>query len=120
MRRLLSCGVVLAVLTAPVATSAGTKSNAIHLMESLGITWEELDIRPAATQMLTDLGHPFGRGLSRLERLSALERIPARLRRFSDRPLFVSTWHGPSVRGTSSGALTRAARTRRWRMASRS
>ena len=44
------------------ATRAGTKSNAIHLMESLGITWEELDIRPAATQMLTDLGHPFGRG----------------------------------------------------------
>jgi NAD+ synthase (glutamine-hydrolysing) len=34
------------------ATSAGTKSNAIHLMDSLGITWEELDIRPAATQML--------------------------------------------------------------------
>jgi NAD+ synthase (glutamine-hydrolysing) len=44
------------------ATSAGTKSNAIHLMESLGITWEELDIRPAARQMLADLGHPFGRG----------------------------------------------------------
>ena len=44
------------------ATSAGTKANAIHLMESLGITWEELDIRPAATQMLADLGHPFGRG----------------------------------------------------------
>jgi NAD+ synthase (glutamine-hydrolysing) len=44
------------------ATSAGTKSNAVHLMESLGITWEELDIRPAATQMLRDLGHPFGRG----------------------------------------------------------
>ncbi len=44
------------------ATSAGTKSNAIHLMESLDITWEELDIRPAATQMLKDLGHPFGRG----------------------------------------------------------
>ena len=44
------------------ATSAGTKSNAVHLMESLGITWEELDIRPAATQMLKDLGHPFGRG----------------------------------------------------------
>ncbi|MFQ6171161.1 NAD(+) synthase [Oryzobacter sp. R7] len=44
------------------ATSAGTKSNAIHLMESLGIEWEELDIRPAARQMLADLGHPFGRG----------------------------------------------------------
>jgi NAD+ synthase (glutamine-hydrolysing) len=44
------------------ATSAGTRSNAIHLMESLGVTWEELDIKPAATQMLRDLGHPFGRG----------------------------------------------------------
>jgi NAD+ synthase (glutamine-hydrolysing) len=44
------------------ATSEGTKSNAVHLMDSLGITWEELDIRPAATQMLKDLGHPFGRG----------------------------------------------------------
>ncbi len=44
------------------ATSEGTKGNAVHLMESLGITWEELDIRPAATQMLEDLGHPFGRG----------------------------------------------------------
>jgi NAD+ synthase (glutamine-hydrolysing) len=44
------------------ATSEGTKGNAVHLMESLGITWEELDIRPAATQMLRDLGHPFGNG----------------------------------------------------------
>ena len=43
--------------------ATGTKSNAIHLMESLGITWEELDIRPAATQMLdATSGHPFGRG----------------------------------------------------------
>ncbi|MFC8504569.1 NAD(+) synthase [Pedococcus sp. NPDC057267] len=44
------------------ATSKGTKENAIHLMESLGITWEELDIRPAATQMLKGLGHPAGDG----------------------------------------------------------
>ncbi len=44
------------------ATSDGTKSNAIHLMESLGITFETLDIRPAATQMLKDLGHPAGNG----------------------------------------------------------
>ena len=50
-------------LTMPgFATSEGTRANAIHLMESLGTTWEELDIRPAATQMLRDLGHPFGRG----------------------------------------------------------
>jgi NAD+ synthase (glutamine-hydrolysing) len=44
------------------ATSDGTKGNAVHLMESLGITWEELDIRPAATQMLKGLGHPAGDG----------------------------------------------------------
>ncbi|MDB5560416.1 MAG: synthase, partial [Enterovirga sp.] len=39
-----------------------TKTNAIALMESLGVTWHELDIKPAARQMLADLGHPFGRG----------------------------------------------------------
>ncbi len=44
------------------ATSDYTKTNAIALMEALGITWKELDIRPAATQMLGDMGHPFGRG----------------------------------------------------------
>ena len=44
------------------ATSKGTKSNAITLMESLAITWEELDITPAARQMLKDLGHPAGEG----------------------------------------------------------
>ncbi|MFC7485793.1 NAD(+) synthase [Knoellia sp. CPCC 206453] len=44
------------------ATSDGTKSNAIHLMESLGITFETLDIKPTATQMLKDLGHPAGEG----------------------------------------------------------
>lgn len=48
-------------LTMPgFATSDRTKTNAIALMEALGITWEELDIRPAATQMLHEMGHPFG------------------------------------------------------------
>ena len=42
------------------ATSETTKVNAIHLMESLGVTWQEVDIRPAATQLLKDLDHPFG------------------------------------------------------------
>lgn len=42
------------------ATSDHTKTNAVALMESLQITWEELDIRPAATQMLRDMGHPYG------------------------------------------------------------
>jgi NAD+ synthase (glutamine-hydrolysing) len=44
------------------ATSGETKTNAIRLMEALGIASEELDIRPAARQMLSDMGHPFGRG----------------------------------------------------------
>ena len=44
------------------ATSEGTKSNAWKLMTAMGVTAEELDIRPAARQMLADLGHPFARG----------------------------------------------------------
>ncbi len=44
------------------ATSDGTKANAWKLMQALGVTAAELDIRPAATQMLADIGHPFAKG----------------------------------------------------------
>jgi NAD+ synthase (glutamine-hydrolysing) len=44
------------------ATGEATKSNAWKLMRVLGVTGEEIDITPAARQMLTDMGHPFGRG----------------------------------------------------------
>jgi len=44
------------------ATSAGTKSNAWELIHALGVTGEEIDIRPAARKMLEDLGHPFAKG----------------------------------------------------------
>jgi NAD+ synthase (glutamine-hydrolysing) len=44
------------------ATGEGTKANAWALMRALGITGEELDIRPAARQMLADMGHPFADG----------------------------------------------------------
>ncbi|WP_395671449.1 NAD(+) synthase [Phenylobacterium sp.] len=44
------------------ATSEGTKSNAWRLMRALGVTAEEIDIRPAATQLLKDMGHPFAAG----------------------------------------------------------
>ncbi len=44
------------------ATSEGTKSNAWKLMNALGITAEEIDIRPAARRMLEDIGHPFAEG----------------------------------------------------------
>jgi NAD+ synthase (glutamine-hydrolysing) len=44
------------------ATSDETKSNAWALMKALGITGGEIDIRPAARQMLADMGHPFAKG----------------------------------------------------------
>jgi NAD+ synthase (glutamine-hydrolysing) len=44
------------------ATSDGTKSHAWGLMRALGVTAAEIDIRPAARQMLADMDHPFARG----------------------------------------------------------
>ncbi len=44
------------------ATSDETKSNAWKLMEAFGTTAEEIDIKPAARQMLSDMGHPFSDG----------------------------------------------------------
>ena len=53
---------VLAYTLPGFATSDGTKRNAWTLMEALGVSAEEIDIRPAARQMLGDLGHPYARG----------------------------------------------------------
>jgi len=44
------------------ATGEETKGNAWALMNALGITGEEIDIKPAARQMLADMGHPFAKG----------------------------------------------------------
>lgn len=44
------------------ATGEATKSNAWALMRALGVVGEEIDIRPAAEQMLKDMGHPYARG----------------------------------------------------------
>jgi NAD+ synthase (glutamine-hydrolysing) len=44
------------------ATGDTTKGNAWKLMRSLGIVGEEIDIRPAAMQMLKDMKHPFAEG----------------------------------------------------------
>jgi NAD+ synthase (glutamine-hydrolysing) len=43
-------------------TSGHTLANAHRLMQELGITAAEVDIRPAATQMLRDIGHPAADG----------------------------------------------------------
>jgi len=44
------------------ATGERSRSNAHALMNSLGVTAEEIDIKPLALQMLSDLGHPFAAG----------------------------------------------------------
>jgi NAD+ synthase (glutamine-hydrolysing) len=43
-------------------TSEGTKGNAWKLMKALGITAEEIDIKPTAMTMLENIGHPFAKG----------------------------------------------------------
>jgi NAD+ synthase (glutamine-hydrolysing) len=44
------------------ATSERTRANAQRLMRALKVTANEIDIRPAALQMLRDIGHPYARG----------------------------------------------------------
>jgi NAD+ synthase (glutamine-hydrolysing) len=55
---------ILAFTMPGFATSERTKSNAWALMKALGVTGEEIDIKPAAMQMLRDMGHPFAKGES--------------------------------------------------------
>ena len=49
---------ILAYTMPGFATSERTKTNAHALMEALGVSAAEIDIRPSATQMLADIGHP--------------------------------------------------------------
>ena len=44
------------------ATGDATKANAWALMDALGVTGAEIDIRPVARRMLADMGHPFADG----------------------------------------------------------
>ena len=53
---------ILAFTLPGFATGERTKTNAIRLSQALGVTFEELDIRDTATLMLTEIGHPYGRG----------------------------------------------------------
>ena len=46
------------------ATGHATRTNAWRLAESLGVAMEEIDIQPAAEQMLGDMGHPYAEGES--------------------------------------------------------
>ncbi|MEU4360800.1 NAD(+) synthase [Promicromonospora sp. NPDC023987] len=60
------------------ATGAETKDRAIRLAEALGVTFQELDIRPAAEQMLRDLDHPFSDGVKQYD--VTFENVQAGLR----------------------------------------
>ena len=53
---------VLAYTMPGFATSSHTLENSRRLMEALEVSAGEVDIRPAATQMLHDIGHPAAGG----------------------------------------------------------
>ena len=78
------------------ATSDGTKSNAWALMRALGVSANELDIRPAARQLLTDLEHPYSRGEAVYD--VTFENVQAGLR--TDYLFRLANHHGGIVLGT--------------------
>jgi NAD+ synthase (glutamine-hydrolysing) len=53
---------ILAFTMPGFATGDMTKANDWKLMRALGVDGDEIDIRPAAKQMLADIDHPFHRG----------------------------------------------------------
>ncbi len=78
------------------ATGEGTKGNAWALMRALGVEGAEIDIRPAARQMLADMGHPFGRGEPVYD--VTFENVQAGLR--TDYLFRLANQHGGFVVGT--------------------
>ncbi|MFB9949182.1 NAD(+) synthase [Rhizobium puerariae] len=87
---------VLAYTLPGFATSDNTKSNAWALMDALGVTAEEIDIRPAARQMLADMGHPFAKGEAVYD--VTFENVQAGLR--TDYLFRLANRHGGLVVGT--------------------
>ncbi len=53
---------ILAYTLPAFATTLRTKSNALKLMEAIGVAAHEIDVTPACRQMLDDIGHPAARG----------------------------------------------------------
>ncbi len=53
---------ILAYTMPGFATSNHTLENARALMQALGVTANELDIRPSCSRMLSDIGHPYADG----------------------------------------------------------
>jgi NAD+ synthase (glutamine-hydrolysing) len=87
---------ILAYTMPGFATSDHTKSNAWRLMQSLGATPHELDIKPAAKQMLADLEHPYAAGEPVYD--ITFENVQAGLR--TDYLFRLANYHGGLVIGT--------------------
>jgi NAD+ synthase (glutamine-hydrolysing) len=78
------------------ATGTQSKCQAWALMQALEVTSRELDIRPVATQMLKDMGHPFGQGKPVYD--ITFENVQAGLR--TDYLFRLANHHGGLVIGT--------------------
>ncbi|QIK78096.1 NAD(+) synthase [Sphingomonas piscis] len=78
------------------ATSEGTKANAWKLMQAMAVGAEEIDIRPAAQQMLADMRHPFAKGEKVYD--ITFENVQAGLR--TDYLFRLANQHGGFVVGT--------------------
>ena len=77
-------------------TSEGTRSNAWKLMEAIGVTAEEIDIKPTARLMLENIGHAFADGEPVYD--TTFENVQAGLR--TDYLFRLSGQHGGWVIGT--------------------
>jgi len=53
---------ILAFTLPGFATGEHTRNNAARLSKALGVSFAEIDIRPTAELMLTEIGHPYARG----------------------------------------------------------
>ena len=87
---------VLAYSLPGFATSETTRANGWALMQALGVTAAEIDIRPAAQQVLADLGHPFAKGEKVYD--VTFENVQAGLR--TDYLFRLANRHGGLVVGT--------------------
>jgi NAD+ synthase (glutamine-hydrolysing) len=87
---------ILAYTLPGFATGEVTRKNAWRLMRALGVTGAEIDIRPAAQQMLQDIGHPAANGEAVYD--VTFENVQAGLR--TDYLFRLANHHGGLVVGT--------------------
>ena len=87
---------ILAYTLPGFATGEATKANAWRLMKALGVSGAEIDIRPAARQMLQDIGHASASGAAHYD--VTFENVQAGLR--TDYLFRLANHNGALVVGT--------------------